>query len=161
MPAQKYFVVLEPSEVAQLKKIVSSGVEKARTITRARVLLMTNEERSGTGMSDQKICQSLGISAYIPAKVRQHYVEEGLIRALYESPRPGKPKIFTPADEAGVVAIACTNAPDGYERWTLDLLQEEMTARLGKSIDRNTIDKILLKNDCKPWLKKNVVHSRN
>ena len=158
MPAQKYIVVLEQSEEMLLKKMVSSGTEKARTITRARVLLMTNEAHHA-GKTDRTICESLDVSRYIPRQVRQHYVEGGIDRAIFDAPRPGKPKHFTPADEAKVVAIACTDAPDGYDRWTLNLLEEEMTKKLKQPIDRITIHRILLKNECKPWLKKNVVYS--
>jgi hypothetical protein len=160
MSVNKKIVVLEQSEVVRLKKIVTSGINKARTITRARVLLMTNEAQN-SGKTDKEIAINLGVAITLPYQVRIRYLSGGLERALYDAPRPGKPKHFTPTDEASVIALACTDAPDGYERWTLDLLEKEMTIRLGKSIDRNTIDRILLKNDCKPWLKKNVVHSRD
>lgn len=160
MPQQKYIVALGESEVAQLKKIVSSGTHKARTITRARALLMANDSDK-TGKPDPQIAEALDVSIFIPRSVRFHYVQGGLERALYEAPRPGKPKVFTPEDEAQVVALACTDAPPGYSRWTLILLAKELSVKLGKPIGRNTIDIILLKNQCKPWLKKNVVYSKD
>jgi len=160
MSAQKYVVVLEPSAVKELKKIVSSGTHKTRTITRARILLMTNTTE-GAQKKQQEVSASLGVWRHTVRATQKKYVEGGLETALYELPRPGKPKKFTIWDEADVVAIACTDAPAGYDRWTLSLLEEKMTARWGKSIDRNTIDKILLKNECKPWLKKNVVYSED
>ena len=158
MSAQKHVVALEQSAVMHLKKIVRSGTQKARTIMRAHILLMANNT-DGTGKTDREICLSLGVCLTTPQDIRMRYVRGGLRRALYDAPRPGKPKTFTPGDEATVVALACTDAPKGHARWTLNLLQEKLTDQFGKSISRNTVDKILLKNDCKPWHKKNVVYS--
>jgi len=160
MAAQKYFVVLEESEVTRLETMLRRGTQNARVLTRARVLLMTNEAK-GKGKIDKDICDALHITRDTTQSLRRRYVEEGIDRALFDAPRPGQPKRFTPQHEAMVVAIACTNPPDGYGSWTIDLIREETIKRIGKSIGRNTVDKILLKNDCKPWLKKNVVYSRH
>jgi transposase len=121
---------------------------------------MTNE-RKHSGKKDTEICAALGIDPATVHRVRKRYAEGGIPRALYDAPRPGKPRTFTAKDTAMVVAIACTDPPDGYGRWTIELIREEVIQRIGKPMGRNTIDKILLKNDCKPWLKKNVVYFKN
>jgi transposase len=158
MTAQKHSVVLEQSEETECQKIVRAGTRNARTITRARILLMTNE-RNKSGKTDKEICTVLGTSRNTVSEVRKRYIKGGLQRALFDAPRSGQPKRFTPGEEATVIAVACTDPPDGYGRWTLDLIREEVIRRIKKKIGRVTIDKILLKNNCKPWLKKNVVYS--
>lgn len=157
MTAQHKTVVLEQSEETELQKIVRSGTHNSRTITRARILLMTNE-REEAEYTVSQTHSVLGISRNTVYEVQRRYREGGVNRALYDAPRPGKPKTFTPTDHATVVAIACTDPPDGYGSWTLDLLVKEAIKRIGKTIGRNTVDKILLKNEWKPWLKKNVVY---
>jgi hypothetical protein len=81
-------------------------------------------------------------------------------RALYDAARPGQaPKLDTKA-EAHLVAIACTDPPEGSDHWTLELLQERMISD-GKvdSISTVAIWKHLSKRGIKPWREKNVVHS--
>jgi putative transposase len=158
MPVQKYKVALGQKEVDKLKRLIGKGVSSARIITRARVLLMANE--NGLCKTDKQIRESLQIGERTPHDVRERYNQGGLKRALYDAERPGKPKIFNEKDKARVCAIACTNAPDGHERWTLDLLREEAEAQLQKSIGRTKIYTILLQNKLKPWEKKDVVYSK-
>ena len=149
MPVQKYKVALGQKEVDELKRLIGKGVSSARIITRARVLLMANE--NGPCKKDEQIRESLRLGERTPHDIRERYNQGGLARALYDAKRPGKPKIFNGKDEARICAIACTEAPDGYERWTLDLLREEATNQLGKPIGRTKIYTILLQNKLKPW----------
>ena len=60
--------------------------------------------------------------------------------------------------EAEVIAIACSEAPSGRVRWTMDLLTQGVNKQIGIPIGRTAVYKILLRNNIKPWLKKNVVH---
>lgn len=155
---RKYQVKLTPQEKTTLQALISKGSAKARTITRARILLMVGE-----GYKDSEIIHSLNVASSTPHDTRQHYVQGGLQRALFDAPRPGQKKKLTGVQEAEVVAIACTKAPKGYTRWTMDLLTEEVNRRLkssGKitSIGRTAVWEILLRNNLKPWRKKNVVH---
>lgn len=150
----KYTVTLTPEEKGLLQSLIRKGTVKARTITRARILLMVDE-----GKIDKEIIHALHIATSTPHDIRKHYQEGGLKRALYDAPRPGQARKLTGKQEARVVAIACTKAPKGYARWTLDLLTEEVRQSVGVSIGRTAIWKILLRNDTKPWRKKNVVYS--
>lgn len=151
-----YKVELTEDEDRQLDAVIHKGSGKARTITRARVLKMAYQ-----GKTDKEITMALGMNPSTPYEIRKRYCQGGLKRSLYDAPRPGQKKVFTPFDEAKVTALACTQAPDGHSRWTLDLLQVHAKETLGKSIGRKTIWKILLKNNLKPWRKKNVVHSQS
>lgn len=153
---RKYKVKLRPEEKKILQAIIHKGTIKARIITRARILLLADQEKI-----DATICESLGIVRSVVYDTRKHYVTGGLKRALYDLPRPGKERILTGTQEAEVTAIACTKAPKGYKRWTLDLLTEEVKSKLKVSIGRTAIWKVLLRNNQKPWLKKNVVYSES
>lgn len=153
---RKYKVVLTPEEKEEVTSLIGKGTAKARTITRARILILANG-----GKIDKAICESLGIVRSVVHDVRKHYAEGGLNRALNDLPHPGKARKLTGAQEAQVIAIACTKAPKGYVRWTLDLLTEEVKDKLAVSIGRNAIWKVLLRNNLKPHRKKNVVHSQS
>lgn len=153
---RKFTVVLSTDEKAKLLQLLRKGATKARTITRARILLMVDE-----GKKDREIYQLLHIGNSTPHDIRKKYQESGLHTALYDLPRPGKERTLTGAQEAEVTAIACSKAPLGYKRWTLDLLTEEIKSKLNVSIGRTAIWKVLLRNNEKPWLKKNVVYSHN
>ena len=153
---RKYTVRLSEQEQQELKTLLKKGVSKARTYTRARILLLASE-----GKKDHDICALLTIVRSVVHDIRKKYTEGGLKKALFDAPRPGKERTLTGKQEAEVVAIACTDAPKGYTRWTLDLLTEEVKNTLHVAIGRTAIWKVLLRNDTKPWLKKNVVYSQS
>jgi transposase len=151
----KYKVVLTPEEKASLQTIIHKGTAKARTITRVRVLLLVDE-----GKTDKDIYMLLHTATSTPHDIRKKYHEGKLKRALFDAPRPGKERKLNGKQEARVVAIACSKAPKGYTRWTLDLLTEEVNNQ-GIVIGRTPVWKVLLRNKTKPWLKKNVVYSES
>ena len=158
MSAQIHKVILRQSEVKFLQGIVGKGVERARVITRSRVLLLANE--NGLAKVDREISEVLGLSRNVPYQIRIRYRQGGIKRAIYDAPRSGQPRKITFKDEAMITAIACTDPLDGYERWTLDLIKETVEKELEKTIGRTTIHKILLKSNLKPWKKKDVVYSQ-
>lgn len=149
-----YRVTLTHQEQQLLEQLIHKGYSSTRSITRARVLLAANN-----GKTDKEIYEALNLADSTPGDIRQRFAQGGIERALRDLPRPGKERILTGAQEAEVTAIACTKAPKGYARWTLDLLTEEVKQKLGVSIGRTAIWKVLLRNNQKPWLKKNVVYS--
>lgn len=151
----KYTVEITEKERSFLHILIHKGQAKTRTITRARILLMADE-----GKKDTEIYQSLSTSYSTPHDIRKRYHEGGLNRALYDAPRPGQKRKLTGKQEAWVITIACTDAPKGYVRWTLDLLTEKIRETIGITIGRTAIWKVLLRNDTKPWLKKNVVYTQ-
>jgi len=153
---RKFKVALTPEERTTVTALIRKGTAKARTVTRARILLLTHE-----GNSDKTICKALGVVRSVVYDARKHYAEGGMKRALFDLPHKGAQRKLSGRQEAQVVAIACTKAPRGYVRWTLDLLTEEVKTKLRISIGRTAIWKVLLRNDVKPWRKKNVVYSTN
>jgi transposase len=146
---RKYQVQLTTEEKIQVQTLLRKGMVNARTITRARILLLADE-----GKKDKDIYTLLHTAKSTPHDIRRKYTENGLAAALYDAPRPGKERILSGEQEAEVIAIACSEAPKGYVRWTMDLLTEEVHKRMGVTIGRTAIWKVLLRNDIKPWQKK-------
>lgn len=151
----KQVVYLTRHERDELRSFVRKGKASAREVTRARVLVLSQD-----GNTDQGIGDILSIHFTTVRNIRNRFHEQGLEKALHDAPRSGQPKKLTATQEATVVAIACSSPPDGYGHWTLDLLRERVESQI-KKVHRNVIHRILLTNDLKPWLKKNVVYSNH
>ncbi len=83
------------------------------------------------------------------------YIESGLTRALQDDPRTGRPPKFDARIHTKVIATVCSDPPEGFDRWTLDLLKERLEANKDvESIGRETISVILREHDLKPWQEK-------
>ena len=151
----KYIVKLTDEACQKVHQIIQKGISYARVITRARILLAAHE-----GKKDEEICAAFQVVRSTVHDTRKQYHEGGAQQALYDLPRPGQPRKLSVKQEAKVVAIACTKAPKGYDHWTMDLLTEEVHTQ-GMEIGRTAVWKVLLRNNTKPWRKKNVVYSEN
>ena len=150
MPAKQYRVFLSGKKRSELKRLLNTGTNKARTINRARILLLSNESPRGKseGMckTDKEIMGVLGVSAWTVASTRQRYVEEGIEGALNEKPRPGKPPKLTGRDEAKLALIACSAPPEGRVRWSIRLLTDKLIELdIVDSISRETVRQYLKK----------------
>ena len=121
MPAIKYKVALNERGRTHLKEIACRGERSARKVKRALVLLGADE-----GLSDQDIASGLFISTSTVGRVRTRFVQEGLEGALNERPRPGQRRKLDGMQEAHLVAIACSEAPEGHTHWTLQLLADKV-----------------------------------
>lgn len=139
---------------AQLKRLLSGGVQPVRVVLRAQVLLALDRREAATRISRQ-----IGLNRNAIAQIGKRYQQGGLARALYEKARPGaKPKV-TLADRKRIVAMVCSDPPEGRARWTVRLVAEEaVKRRLVPQVGRETIRLLLLRDDLKPWREKNVVH---
>jgi transposase len=130
MPAKKYRVFLNGKKRSNLNRLVSAGTHKARTITRARILILADESPQGIsrgmGKTDKEIMGVLGVSGGTVASTRQKYVEEGIEGALNEKLRPGRPPKLTGRDEAKLAVIACSEPPEGRARWSVRLLTDKL-----------------------------------
>ena len=138
-----------------IRTMLRCGSHLARVLRRAQVLL-----KAHGGMKDTEIARHLDCTSVHVANVRQRYCTGGIQRALFDAPRSGKPTTFTGGHEAKIVALACSKAPDGASRWTLNLLAKEARRQgVVKKISPQSVWLMLERQDTKPWLKKNVVHS--
>jgi transposase len=122
MPRKKYIVNLTEEERVRLKNMISAGQESARKLTRARILLKADE-----GWSDAAISQALDVGTATVGRVRQRCVEESLEAALNRrKPRRDYERKLDGKAEAHLIALACSEPPAGYGRWTLRLLADEL-----------------------------------
>lgn len=150
---QKHTVTLSDRKRRQLQDITRKGICKAPIIRRAHILL-----RSSKGETDSIIAETLDITARTVENIRKRFKKEGLERALYDLPRPGQPKKLDEKAESHLIALACTDPPQGADHWTLELLTKQMIKdRKVKTISSVCIMNYLHANDLKPWREKNVV----
>jgi transposase len=127
MSAKRYLISLSDEERQTLEQLTTKGKASARKINHARILLKANLNQEDRGWSDQAISQALNISTRTIERVRQRFVEEGLDSALIPRPKTSlKLRKIDGEIEAHLVAIACSQAPTGYSRWTLRLLADQM-----------------------------------
>ncbi len=142
MPKKKYIVDLSAEEREQLRQLITRGTPSARKVTRARILL-----HAADGLSDEQISAALKTGIATVERTRQRFVEEGL-ECLNERPRPGQRRKLSGKQEAHVIAVACTSAPDGRSRWTLQLLADKVVElKYADSIARETVRQMLKKTN--------------
>ncbi len=143
MPAIKYKVELTDSQRSQLKEVTRRGKSSARKVKRALTLLKADE-----GFADHEIASGLLISTSTVGRVRTRFVQEGLESALIERARPGQKRKLDGKQEAHLVAIACSKAPEGHTHWTLQLLASKVVEmEFAGSISLETVRQILKKTN--------------
>ena len=124
---KKYIVDLSESEQQSLKKLTTTGKHAAYKINHARILLLADVNQPDGGWSDQAISKALNISTSTIERVRQRFVESGIETSLsYRQGRGRKQRRLDGEQEAHLLAIACSEAPQGRERWTLRMLADKM-----------------------------------
>ena len=142
-------------EAAELKRLAHSRTEAHRTIVRARILLGYSQRKSLAVLA-----QEAGISRVAVNKVINKALAVGVLAALGDLPRPGRPKRISPEAKLWVVELACRKPTDlGYphETWTVDFLARHVRetaretgypalSRAGKSL----IHTILFENEVTP-----------
>jgi len=120
-------IYLKQNERAELEQLIKSGVHSARVIARARALLLLDRSQ-GEARTIQQVIEAAMVSQGTIYNLKERYFSEGLDRALYEKPRPGaKPKIDGEV-EAHLIALTCSDPPEGYDRWTLRLLADRLVS---------------------------------
>jgi len=140
MPKKKYIVDLTAEERTVLEQLLHKGKSNARKLTRARILLHADE-----GETDAEIATALTVGVATVERTRQRFVEANL-EALHDRPRPGGQCKLSGKQEAHLIAVACTPAPEGHTRWTLQLLAEQVvTLGFAQSIARETVRQVLKK----------------
>src|SRR5262245_13958968 len=136
----KYQVRLSRAQRNQLLMLVRKGKELARVITRARVLLLADAQKT-----DDEIMQTLLVSRQMIYNMRRRFQNEALA-VLHDKPRPGKPRKLDGKAEARLTAIACSTPPVGHARWTLRLLAGELVRlEVVDSISHNAVGQALKK----------------
>jgi transposase len=158
MRGKTYRVHLTKDEERQLKDIVSKGVHPAGQITRARIVLSLNEGPDGEGkpVAEQgEIAKQCGCHTLLVYRVSKQYVQDGVDRVLHRKKRerPPVPAKVTGEVEAKIIALSCSEPPEGYSRWTLRLLEERRKVFVGIELSHTTIGGVLKKTPVKPHQK--------
>lgn len=156
--SKKFRVRLTNVQKSYLEKLTSRGKIPARKFKRCMILLLSNSRCNGCSKKDKEICELLGLSQNVPSRIRKRFVLEGLEAAIEEKPRPGKPPKNNGKQEAKIVALACSEPPEGRVRWTLHLLADKIVELdLCVPISYKTVGEILKKRN-ETASKKTVVH---
>lgn len=148
MSRKSHRVKLNERERQYLQRIVESGKDKARKITRCRVLLLADEAK---GKTDEQISDVLGVCLATIFNIRRRYHKGGLERAIQEAPRSGQPPKFNGKSMAKITAIACSNPPEGRSKWSLRLLADRVVELdIVETISYNSVRNILKKTSSSP-----------
>ncbi len=116
-----HVIRLTPKERDHLVKVVSVGKNKAAVIRRAHILLKSDE-----GKTDREIAEVLYTSEETVRRTRQRFCKDGLEMSLQDKPYPPREKILSDETEAHLIALACSDPPDGTARWTLEMLAQQL-----------------------------------
>jgi putative transposase len=116
-----FCVRLKEVDREELNRYLRRGKSSARSLTRARILLLADE-----GRSDEEIVEALKVSRTTVNRIRKRYCESGLEFALHEKNRSGAPPKIDGRVEAQLTLLACSEPPEGRSKWTLRLLADKL-----------------------------------
>jgi transposase len=125
---KKNCVHLSPEERSRLKTLTTAGEMKVRAFKRAQILLKADESPAGPGWSDDAIGRALEVHPMTVVNVRRRYVAQGLDAVLVGRYTGHNPAVVTGEVEAHLIALTCSEPPDGYEHWTMQLLADKLIA---------------------------------
>lgn len=145
MRYQKYVVTLSDCERKQLEEVISSKICSKEKRLRAYMLLKSDRLQN---WSNDKMQEAYGVSLSAIGRLRKRFVEEGFECALYRKERlnPPRPRKIQGKEEAHLIALCCSNAPEGRATWTLQLLADKMVElkvvdTVGRECVRNALKK--------------------
>lgn len=152
MPAKRYRVKLSEEEQRELKGLVSRGRAAAYKQTHARILLLSDESQEGGAMKDEEIARVLKVGHATVERVRRRCVEEGLERALGRKEQVNRrARKLDGEGEAHLIALACSQPPEGRAGWTLQLLADRLVeGEILDSISVETVRQTLKKTNSNP-----------
>jgi hypothetical protein len=148
MAAKKFIVELDAQERARLNALISRGKAPAKTILKARILLKADQAAGGAGWLDARIVEALDTNLTMVSRVRETFVTKGLDAVLTRKKRetPPVPAIFDGEAQAKLTALACSEPPPGYARWSIRLLAEHVVERrIVPAAHFNTVGRALKK----------------
>ena len=135
---QKYPVRLTDEEREQLRTITRIGKQSARVIQRAQILLWSDE-----GKQDKEIIELLDCAPLTVASTRERWVRE---KRLEDLPRLGSKPMLDAKQESLLIALACSDAPDGRDEWTMQLLADKLVElKVVEGISDETVRRTLKK----------------
>jgi len=148
--AVKYRIILTVEEQNELKGLLKEKRVARHKREHAQILLCMDE--NGAGLQKKEVAQVCGVSERTVERVKKRCVEEGLKIAINSRfSRHGRPKSLDGEQEAHLIALACSDAPEGRQRWTLKLLSDRMVSlNYVDSVSETTVGRTLKKMKLSP-----------
>ena len=142
MPIQKYVVNLNKAERDELNSLIQNEAPRSRRVKHAKVLL-----QSDLGDSAAKVAVWVGVGHSTVERTRQRYAEGGLAAALNDKPRPGGLPKLDGKQQAFIIALACSDTPDGQERWSMQMLADKIVELgvVSTPVSHDTVRRVLKK----------------
>jgi transposase len=143
-------ITLTVEELKKIKEITRKEVRSTQIVIRCLILKFRH-----LNTSTDDICDLLDVSSKTVTNTLNNFLELGLDRAIEDDYRSGRPIEFDDRDKANIIAMVCTDPPEGYARWTIDLITDQ-SVKNGhvKSISKSKIRIILQEHEFKPWREK-------
>ena len=136
--------------------MLNKGRESARVLRRALILRPLDQ-----GQTAAQVADNVGVAAKTVRAIARRCEEEGLEPALYERARPGKQRVLDAGQSQRIIAMVCSQPPEGRARWSVRLIaQEAVKRKLVPQVGRETIRILLQDHDLKPWREKKLVRGR-
>lgn len=145
-PAHKVVIQLTDEQRKTLRALVRTGTHSAHTRTRAHILLRADAD-GPDAWPDERIAEALGLCRMTISRVRQQFAAEGLDATLHKKKASGRQyRKLDGQQEAQLIALACSPAPDGRARWTMKLLADKLVEmEIVEGIDPATVWRTLKK----------------
>lgn len=143
---KQYHVHLTPAQRAEASAILTRGKAAALSSRHARILLEADAVPRRRVRSDRAVAEICGVSVRTVARVRERFARDGFAVALHGRPHPGSGPKLDSAQEARLIALACTPAPAGRARWSVRLLAQravelEELPPISRELVRTTLKK--------------------
>ena len=143
-------IKLSKNDLKEIKELTKKGWANMRVVKRALILKYRH-----LGLGTSEIVELLDVDPSLIPITINNYLEFGLKITIEDAPRTGRPINFDDRDKANIIAMVCTAPPEGYARWTLDLIHEESIKRgIVDSISKSKVQIILEEHELKPWREK-------
>src|SRR5882672_2015760 len=125
---KKKSIELTKEQRAELEEIVKKGQAPARKRQHAQILLKIDSGEAGPNWSDQQVKEAFDLSLATIWRIRQRFLEQGLTEALSRRPQPERPekRKIDGEQEAHLIAVTCSQAPEGHKRWSMRLLADRL-----------------------------------
>ena len=144
----RYRITLTDQERKDLVALTRNGKTGAKKFIHARALLLCDAGPDGPAWTVSDAAEALGVTSRTIEHLKKRFVEEGIEAALQRKPRARPPRevIFDGAFEARLIALACSDTPEGYQRWTVRLLADKaVELKFASSVSHMTVQRVLKK----------------
>lgn len=145
---KKWVIELSRKQRKDLEKFARSQKISALQLRRARVLLLSDSAHLAGRHTDEQIAEILNMTRRQVQRIRTKFVHEGLESTVRREIRSdaGEPKVFDGKAEAQLTTICCSEPPEGCQRWTLQLLVDELSRmKIVTSVCKETVRQTLKK----------------